>query len=266
MPAHLERVGRVGVVTIDRPAKRNAIDAATANELSARLDELEADTDIWCGVLTGTSEVFSAGTDLNEPASPRTESGGEYGIIRRTRTKPLVAAIEGAALGGGFEIVLACDLVVAAESSRFGLPEVAIGVIATCGGLFRGPRALPLNVAREMALCGAPLDAHRLHRLGFVNRLVPDGTARSEAIDLAEQVSRNSPISMRETLRAIDRYVASDDELAWQLTDAAIDAIRSSPDLVEGRAAFFDRRPPEWAGLTGTDGSAPLDETSDDSP
>jgi enoyl-CoA hydratase/carnithine racemase len=232
-----------------KKAKRNAIDTATAKELSDRLDELEADSDVWCSVLTGGPSVVSAGTDLTEPASPRTESGGEYGIIRRQRSKPILAAVEGFALGGGFEIVLACDLVVAAESSRFGLPEVAIGVIATCGGLFRGPRALPLNVAREMALCGAPLDAARLHQLGVVNRLVPDGAARDEAIALAEQICRNSPISIRESLTAINSYVAADDEAARRLTESAIAAIADSPDLGEGRTALFERRDPVWLGL-----------------
>lgn len=259
MAVHLERVGRIGVVSIDRPAKRNAIDIATAIELSDRLDALEADDEIWCGVLTGGQDIFSAGTDLHERSSPRTDAGGEYGIIRRARSKPLVAAVEGAALGGGFEIVLACDLVVAAENSRFGLPEVTIGVVATCGGLFRGPRALPLNVAREMALCGTPLDPERLQRLGVVNRLVPEGTALSQAIALAEQICGNSPTATSATLTAINRYAASDDDIAWHLTGEAAAAIVSSPDRAEGRAAFFERRRPSWsvpgrAGAGGTEG------------
>jgi enoyl-CoA hydratase len=253
MTVKLERIGRVGVVTIDRPAKRNAIDAATASELSDRLDKVESDGEIWCGVLTGTSEAFCAGTDLNEPTSPRTTTGGEYGIIRRKRTKPLIAAVEGVALGGGFEIALACDLIVAGEHSRFGLPEVGIGVIATCGGLFRGPRALPLNVAREMALSGAPFDPARLYQLGVVNEVVPDGEARAAAISFAERICLNSPISIRETLSAIEAYVSLDDDAAWHITDAAIAAIGASPDLSEGRVAFFERRKPRWRGLSHSD-------------
>lgn len=249
MPVHLERHGRVGVITIDRPAKRNAIDTDTAAGLSAALDSLEADPEIWCGVLTGAGGFFSAGTDLTEPASPRAEAGGEYGIIRRTRSKPLIAAVEGFALGGGFEIVLACDLVVAGEQSRFGLPEVGIGVIATCAGLFRAPRALPLNVARELALCGKPLGAARMYELGLVNRVVTDGSTLPAAIELAGEICDNSPISVSETLKAINGYVGLDDDAGWQLTDRAIGAIAVSPDREEGRAAFFDRRPPEWVGL-----------------
>lgn len=249
MTVQLTSHDRVAVVTIDRPAKRNAIDTNTASALSDALDRVEADGSIWCAVITGAGGTFCAGTDLNEPRSPRTESGGEYGIIRRTRSKPLIAAVEGSVLGGGFEIVLACDLVIAGEGSRFGLPEVGIGVIATCGGLFRGPRALPVNVLKEMALTGAPLGADRLYQLGVVNRVVPAGSTLAAAIDLARQICRNSPISVRETLRAVDAFVSSDDEHGWRLTEYAIAAIAKSPDLAEGREAFFARREPVWDGL-----------------
>lgn len=131
------REGHVLIVSLQRPAKRNAIDRAMADALGAALDELEDDDDLWAGVLTGTTDVFSAGSDLTAGGDYVTERGGEYGIIRRARRTPLIAAVEGPALGGGLEIVLACDLVVASTNARFGLPEVSIGVVPTCAGLFR---------------------------------------------------------------------------------------------------------------------------------
>ena len=133
------RDGAVLIVSMERAAKRNAIDRAMADALDAALNELDDDDQLWAGVLTGTADVFSAGSDLTAGGDYRTVRGGEYGIIRRRRRKPLVAAVEGPALGGGLEIVLACDLVVAATTARFGLPEVRIGVVPTCAGLFRAP-------------------------------------------------------------------------------------------------------------------------------
>ena len=135
------------------------IDRAMADQLDEALNELDDDLELWAGVLTGTREMFSAGSDLTSGGDYVTERGGEYGIIRRQRRKPLIAAVEGFALGGGLEIVLSCDMVVASTEARFGLPEVSIGVIPTCAGLFRGPRALPRNVARQLILTGRPLDA-----------------------------------------------------------------------------------------------------------
>ena len=182
------REGRVLVVSMRRAAKRNAIDRAMADALDEALNELDDDDGLWAGVLTGTADVFSAGSDLTAAGDYVTERGGEYGIIRRTRRKPLVAAVEGPALGGGLEIALACDMVVAARTARFGLPEVRIGVVPTCAGLFRGPRAIPLNVARQLILTGRPIDAERAYELGFVNVLTEPGTALAEAERLAQEI------------------------------------------------------------------------------
>ena len=143
-----ERHGRILILTLQRESKRNAIDRALADAIDAGLNQFEDDSTLWACILTGGTAVFSAGSDLTARGDYSTERGGEYGIIRRERRKPLIAAVEGPALGGGLEIVLACDLVVASSSARFGLPEVAIGVVPTCGALFRGPQSLPLNLAR----------------------------------------------------------------------------------------------------------------------
>ena len=248
MGVSTERRGRVLVVSMQREAKRNAIDRELADAIDAALNELEDDPELWVGVLTGTSTVFSAGTDLSQPASPATERGGEYGVIRRRRAKPLVVAVEGYALGGGMEIVLAADLVVASTSARFGLPEVARGTLPTCGGLFRTARALPLNIARELLLTGEPLTADRAAALGFVNRVTQPGGAVEAAVALAEQICRNAPVSVRQSLWALEQSVAADDARGWDATAQATAAVRATEDNREGRTAFFEKRPPNWQG------------------
>jgi enoyl-CoA hydratase/carnithine racemase len=248
MRVAVEQRDRVLVVRMDREDKRNAVDAAMTAELSAALDRLEDDDELWVGVLTGGPGVFSAGTDLVAGAGEPTPRGGPYGVVRRARTKPLVAAVEGLALGGGMELVLACDLVVAGRGAEFGLPEVARGLVATCGGLFRGPRALPLNVARELVLTGDRLPAGRAERLGFVNVLADDGGALAAALDLAERICRNAPVGVRASLAAVEETVARDDDLGWAATERATAAVRASADAREGVAAFAEKRPPVWTG------------------
>lgn len=242
------RAGRVLVISMRRAAKRNAIDRAMADALDEALNELDDDDELWAGVLTGTTDVFSAGSDLRAGGYYVTERGGEYGIIRRVRRKPLVAAVEGPALGGGLEIALACDLVVAAKTARFGLPEVRIGVVPTCAGLFRSPRALPLNVARQLILTGRPIDAARAYELGFVNVLTEPGQAVTEAEQLAQQICENAPVSVQSCLGAVNTLVSANDELGWQQTAAALSAASSSADAREGVRSFLEKRPPVWTG------------------
>lgn len=248
MPVTTEVRGRVLVVRIDRAAKRNAVDTAVALGLSAAFDRLDDDPELWAGVLTGTAAVFSAGTDLREGASPATDRGGEYGLIRRERRTPLIAAVEGPAFGGGFELALACDLVVAAESARFALPETRRGVIASSGALFRAARALPRHVATELLITGAELDAARAHALGLVNRVVPAGQALAVALNLAEEICRASPVAVRETLRVLAELDAEGETAGWAASDAALRRVQASVDSREGVAAFLERRPPQWRG------------------
>jgi len=245
-----ERHDRVLVVRIQREEKRNAIDQTIADGIGTALDRLDDDPDLWVGVITGTSTVFSAGTDLagSRDGSARTERGGEYGVIRRDRAKPLIAAVEGPALGGGFEIVLACDLVVAARTASFGLPEVKRGLVPTCGGLFRTPRVLPLNVAKEMLLTGDRLTPERGYALGLVNVVTEPGEAVAGALELAARLCAVGPVGARASLRALERTVAERDELGWEATVAATNAIRASDDVREGMAAFFEKREPRWTG------------------
>lgn len=242
------REGRVLIIAMQRSAKRNAIDRAMADALDEALNALDDDEDVWAGVLTGTVDVFSAGSDLTAGGDYVTDRGGEYGIIRRARRKPLVAAVEGPALGGGLEIALACDLVVAARTARFGLPEVSIGVVPTCAGLFRSPRAFPLNVARQLILTGRPIDATRAYELGFVNVLTEPGHALEEAERLAQEICENAPVSVQSCLAAVNTLIGADDELGWQQTDAALAAASSSADAREGVRSFLEKRPPVWTG------------------
>ncbi|MFC5911146.1 enoyl-CoA hydratase-related protein [Streptacidiphilus monticola] len=240
------RHGRVLEVRICREERRNAVDRRVADGLDAAFNLLEDDPKLWVGVLTGTGRVFSAGSDLTAGGDYVTERGGAYGLVRRQRRKPLIAAVEGAALGGGLELVLACDLVVASTSARFGLPEVKLGLVARCGGLFRGPRALPVNLAREMVLTGDPIDAQRAHAHGLVNRLTAPGHALPTALELADRICDNSPSAVRASLAAMDAVLSGDDPAAWAATEKADADALAAPDAAEGVAAFLEHRRPRW--------------------
>src|SRR3954454_6773048 len=229
-----ERLGRVLVVQMLREEKRNAVNTELANAIDGALNELDDDPELWAGVITGTTNVFCAGTDLREGVSPQTERGGEYGVIRRERTKPLVAAVEGYALGGGFEIALSCDLVVASRTAEFGLPEVKRGTIASSGGMFRALRALPPNVARALLLLGDPVGAEELERFGVVNVLTDPGRALTTAIDIAQRICGNGPVAVRETLRAIRAIQADSESVGWAATADAVDVVHASADRKEG--------------------------------
>jgi enoyl-CoA hydratase/carnithine racemase len=248
MPVERERNGRVLVVTIRREDKRNAINRELAQGIGTALDELDDDPELWVGILTGTPMVFSAGTDLAAGESAGTERGGEYGIIRRERAKPLIAAVEGPALGGGFEIVLACDLVVASTTASFGLPEVKRGLVPACGGLFRTSRALPLNITKELLLTGQNLSPERAYSLGLVNVVTEPGRAVAEALELAASICKVGPVAARASLHAVARVQSESDDLGWSSTKDALGAITGSEDTAEGMRAFFERREPEWKG------------------
>ncbi len=240
--------GRISIITIRREDKRNAINADVAAGLDTAFNDFDDDPEQWVAILTGATSVFSAGTDLRDGPGRPTERGGEYGLIRRRRTKPLIAAVEGVAFGGGFELTMAADLVVAASTARFALPEVRRGVIANSGALFRTARALPVNFARELLLTGGEIDAARAHQLGFVNRLTEPGQALAGAIELAETIVANSPVSVQQTLQAIDAVIGADDDTGWDATAAGVAVVAASEDMAEGIQAFFEKRPPKWKG------------------
>lgn len=243
-----ERIDHILVIRMCREEKRNAFDRALADALDAALNELDDDIDLWAGVLTGTPVVFSAGSDLTSRGDYDTERGGEYGLIRRRRRKPLIAAIEGFALGGGLELAMACDMVVAAENARLGLPEVRRGLVPTSAGLFRAPSSLPVNVARELILTGEPMSARRGYEVGFVNVVTEIGGALDAAVDLARKVSLNGPVAVQACVREINDALNADDDSGWEATARAKEAIGASEDIHEGLRAFFEKREPTWIG------------------
>ena len=240
--------GHVLVVRMVREEKRNALNAAITAGIDTAMNEIEDDPDLWCGILTGGERVFSAGADLGEGAGQPTERGGLVGLISRQRSKPLIAAVEGLALGGGLELILCCDLVVASRAASFGFPEVKRGLMPDFGGAFRASRVLPANVARELLLTGERLPAERGERLGFVNVLTDPGAALAGALDLAERVCANAPVAVREALGIANREIAGDETASWERSDAAHGRLLGTDDVKEGIAAFFERRPPHWVG------------------
>jgi enoyl-CoA hydratase/carnithine racemase len=243
-----QRSGRLLIVRMCRENKRNAVNRQLADELDAAFNQLEDDDDLWAGVLTGTSRVFCAGSDLTAGGDYSTERGGEYGLIRRQRRKPLIAAVEGPAFGGGLELVLACDLVVASRTAQFGLPEVSRGLVASSGALFRAPRALPAALARELLLTGDPVDADRGYAIGLVNRVTEPGEAVAAAVALGTRICANAPAAVQASLVAANRWLAAAEEFGWQVTADALAAIGQSRDYQEGIAAFLEKRPPRWSG------------------
>lgn len=235
------------IITMTRHDKRNAIDGEMTLALDAALNRLEDEPELWVGIITGGPDMFCAGTDMAATSGTPTQRGGIYGVVGRTRTKPLIAAVEGVAFGGGFEVAMACDMIVAATNARFGLPEVKRGLVATSGAMFRAGRVLPLNVAKQVMLTGAELSPSDAHRFGMVNELTKPGGALAGALALAAQITANAPIAVQQSLQAIDALASADDTLGWELTAKARKVNMASDDSREGVAAFFEKRPPKWS-------------------
>jgi enoyl-CoA hydratase/carnithine racemase len=244
-----ERRGSVLVMTLNRPEIRNALDTETAWAVSKAIDQLEADPTLTSAVLTGAGGTFCAGMDLKAflaGENPSVGSRGFAGIVERPPVKPVVAAVEGTAIAGGFEIVLACDLIVAAEDARFGLPEVKRGLVAAGGGLLRLSRRVPFYLAMEWALTGEFVSAVQAERAGLVNRLVPPGATLATAIELAEGIARNGPLAVAATKRILAecRDWSLDEEFERQREISV--PVRGSADAREGALAFKEKRPPRW--------------------
>jgi enoyl-CoA hydratase len=246
-----ERRGHVELLTLNRPEARNAINLATAVALSAALDACESDDDVWVVILTGAGDkAFSAGMDLKAFAAgefPITD-GGFGGITQRQFSKPLIAAANGSALAGGFEMLISCDLVVAADHAKFGIPESSRGLVAGAGGLIRLPKLVPLAVALEMALTAEPIDALRAYELGLVNRVVPADQVLDVAMALAERIAQNAPMAVRLSKDVMKRSRELSEAQAWQISDEAFGASGRSADALEGATAFAEKRAPNWQG------------------
>jgi enoyl-CoA hydratase len=247
----LERREHIALVTLNRPEARNAISPEVSQAMVALLDEIEADPDLRAIVLTGRGEVFSAGADLKVVASGRAGDianvrGGFAGIVSRDFPKPIIAAVNGPALAGGFEIVLSCDLVVAADTARFGIPEVQRGLIAAAGGLLRLPKRVPLAVALELAMTGDPIDAERALALGLVNRVAPADRVVDEAFALATRIGDNSPAAVRASRQLVREAAEMSEEDGWRRTIELMMPVFESGDAVEGATAFAEKRKPVW--------------------
>jgi enoyl-CoA hydratase len=246
-----ERRGKVLVITINRPDARNAVNRALAEQMAATLEALDADDEVAVGVLTGDGKGFSAGMDLKafvEGGMPNIEGRGFAGIVERSCDKPLIAAVEGFALAGGLEIALSCDLVVAAEGARFGIPEVGVGLFAGAGALLRLPRRVPYGVAMEMALTADPITAEQAAAYGLVNRVVEPGTAVDAAVELAERIARNAPLGLAASKRILIEMQGRTEEEFWAFQNPILGEVFSSSDAVEGATAFAEKRPPNWTG------------------
>jgi len=249
-----QRRGRVEVLTINRPEARNAINGAVTVGLSSALDELADDDAVRVVVLTGAGDkAFSAGMDLKafmdkDSRIAAGTAGGFAGITQRDFAKPIVAAVNGAALAGGLEIMLSCDLAVAADHAVFGIPEVKRGLIAGAGGLIRLPKRLPLAVALELALTGDPIDAGRALGLGLVNRVVPGTGVLDEAVHLAERIADNAPLAVAHSKQVMTESAQVSEEEGWRINAAAVNVVFNSADAMEGPRAFAEKRAPEWQG------------------
>lgn len=246
-----EERDRVLVITINRPEARNAVNRAVADGVAAALDRLEAADHLSVAILRGAGGNFCAGQDLK--ALVKGEFGahierGFGGIAQRPPEKPIIAAVEGYALAGGLEIALACDLIIAAESSMFGAPEVKRSLIAAAGALLRLPRRLPHGIAMELVLTGDPIDASRALELGLINRVVEDGTASDAAIELAERIGENAPLALRATKRIIDAQYSWPEHEFWDRQGKISGPVFASEDAREGATAFAEKRKPIWKG------------------
>ncbi|MEU3270059.1 crotonase/enoyl-CoA hydratase family protein [Saccharomonospora sp. NPDC006951] len=250
-PVLTERIDGVLVVTINRPEARNAINTAAAEGIAAAMNELDADGELVAGVITGAGPTFCAGMDLKAFLAgerPSVPGRGFAGIVRQPPVKPLIAAVEGHAIAGGFEVVLACDLIVAADNAVFGLPEVKRGLVAAGGGLLRLRERVPYHLAVEWVLTGEFVPAAVAADVHLVNRLTKPGEAKDTAVELARAIARNGPLAVRasKAIMTASRDWASDEAFAKQ--EQLAEPVRSSADAREGALAFKEKRAPVWRG------------------
>lgn len=254
--ALVERCGNVMVITINRPEARNAVNAAVSTAVGDALAEAQQDPDVRVVVITGAGDKsFCAGADLKAISRreniyhPDHSEWGFAGYVRHFIDKPTIAAVNGTALGGGTELALASDLVIARASASFGLPEVKRGLIAAAGGVFRIAEQLPRKIAMELLFTGEPMSAADALKWGLINQVVPDGTEVDAALALAERIAVNAPLAVQASKRVAyraDDGVITDDETGWARTTREFPTLLKSEDAKEGPLAFAEKRQPIW--------------------
>lgn len=246
-----QRRNGVLVGTLNRPDARNAINQALAQQIAGWVDELDSDPELRAGVLAGAGETFSAGMDLKAflaGETPYIEGRGFAGIVQAPPRKPVIAAVEGYALAGGFELALACDLIVAGSDAHFGIPEVKRGLVAAAGGLLRLPRRIGYHVAMELALTGERIGAERAYEIGIVNRLADTGAALEAAVGLAQTIAANGPLAVEASKRIVSSAAEWSADEGWEKQAEIAGPVFVSEDAREGAAAFAERRAPNWRG------------------
>ncbi len=254
--ALVERRGHVMIITINRPEARNAVNAAVSTAVGDALHDAQQDPDVRVVVITGAGDKsFCAGADLKAISRgenlfhPEHPKWGFAGYVRHFIDKPTIAAVNGTAFGGGTELALASDLVVACERAQFGLPEVKRGLIAAAGGVFRLVEQLPRKVALELMYTGDPMSSADALKWGLINQVVPDGTELDAALALAERITVNAPLAVQASKRVavgVDDGVITDDEAGWSRTMREIATLIRSEDAIEGPLAFAEKRQPVW--------------------
>lgn len=247
-----ERKGPVGIATLARPEARNAINRELEQALYDALEAIDADLGIRVGLLAAEGEIFCAGADLKEVnarGNPRgSDAPGRESIVSRSRVKPLIAAVDGPAYGGGMELILACDMIVASRRARFALSEVRWGLLPSGGGMFRLPQRVPRQIALQMLLTGRALSAERAYGLGLVNELADEGQAFDIAFDIAEAVAANGPLAVRLTMQMVRESALLSEAEAWALSRRLVAQNFASDDAREGPRAFAEKRTPKWTG------------------
>jgi enoyl-CoA hydratase len=250
-----ERLGdNIALVTLNRPEKRNAVNAALAAGLDAAVKRAEADPEVRVVILTSSNDkTFCAGADLAAVAAgdgPKlsTPDGGFAGFVHAVRRKPWIAAVRGSAVAGGCELCLACDMIVAGDDAQFGLPEPKRGLVAGAGGVTRLPRAIPRHIANEMVSTGDPIDVQRAYALGLVNKVVAPDQIIPAARELADRIAVNAPLAVQESLGLARIAPYLTEQEAREANDAVLGRIRETEDFKEGPRAFVEKRPPVWKG------------------
>lgn len=240
------------VITINRPESNNALNQATMRAIDEAVRRLDTDKDLRVGILTGAGGTFSAGGDLKEMSgsdeAPNIDTTGMPRYISEPTEKPLIAAVEGYAVAGGFEFMMACDMAVSARNAKFGLPEVRVGLVAVAGGVLRLSRQIPPRVAMQLAMTGEMISADRAYELGIVNELVDPGSALDKAMELARRISTNAPLAVQASKKIVSTSPEWSKEDMWNMQKKIALPVFESKDAKEGTVAFAEKRQPIWKG------------------